>query len=597
MSSKWHGEIDVGDCRSILTRYIDQSHHHDNEVFYAHAKMKKDIVINYKRQKEKDFSGSIIIWKDSGIDILNTNKWNDFMTKAEVAPFGRGKATLIDKTVRNARTFMSENFTTNLSEILVDSDIKAALEDTFQPKIKIVPYRINIYGKRCFFKNHKDTPKSQKNIATLVVCLPTKFKGGELKINSRKYDLKPKDNSSITLIAFSGDIDHEVLPIISGNRITITYDIFAPDDDHYIKELKHNIYDYKDLEILSLPTSNYISSNFTKYFDLTIDYWEKNRLYNGKVVDCIAYGCNRLYIQDENEPCNTSNIKLRGHDKMIYDLFIKRGFDVEIKFYSIYNNSSGGSSLGYTGEDWIHEIKDNIQGEVHNKQKKAYYDVGDIYGEHEINYNIVWLNCLKHTNEVDELGNGGGTHYYYVNLTLLVHLPKTLLKDTQITNYNGIWEYQIRRDRSDYNIKNNKWLKPKNPTDFVSIKNPTLFCIGPYSNLQCVYYIHPQLADILGLPNDIKFMEQEIIARFSIVFQNIYNQSLDIQRNIFSLESENYYYSFDFGSVCYYTYSDTTPIPTYTIEKMFNIHIPTTVIPQCVIFELLKNYYKKTPYE
>ena len=46
MSSKWHGEIDVGDCRSILTRYIDQSHHHDNEVFYAHAKMKKDMKDN-----------------------------------------------------------------------------------------------------------------------------------------------------------------------------------------------------------------------------------------------------------------------------------------------------------------------------------------------------------------------------------------------------------------------------------------------------------------------------------------------------------------------------------------------------------------------
>lgn len=43
-------------------------------------------------------------------------------------------------------------------------------------------YKLNVYSEGGFFKSHRDTPKDDKHIGSLVVCLPSDFKGGELVV-------------------------------------------------------------------------------------------------------------------------------------------------------------------------------------------------------------------------------------------------------------------------------------------------------------------------------------------------------------------------------------------------------------------------------
>jgi len=85
-----------------------------------------------------------------------------------------------------------------------------------------------IYAPGGFFKSHV-THLGQDS--SLVVCLPTQFSGGELVAHhqkEKKYDwFFPASNplDDLCWIAFFSDIEHEVLPVTEGYRVTLTYNL------------------------------------------------------------------------------------------------------------------------------------------------------------------------------------------------------------------------------------------------------------------------------------------------------------------------------------------------------------------------------------
>ena len=71
-------------------------------------------------------------------------------------------------------------------------------------------------------------------IASLVVVLPTKHAGGallfrhaglEYEVDSAKL-IGEATTPTIAYAAFYSDVEHEVLPVASGHRVTITYNLF-----------------------------------------------------------------------------------------------------------------------------------------------------------------------------------------------------------------------------------------------------------------------------------------------------------------------------------------------------------------------------------
>ncbi len=105
--------------------------------------------------------------------------------------------------------------------------------------------RLSISGKGCFFKSHKDTPRSEGMFGSLVVILPVSHDGGELRLchneretvfdsakalngedNDKDEDEKDeKEKNAIAYVAFYSDVEHEVLRVTSGYRITLTYNL------------------------------------------------------------------------------------------------------------------------------------------------------------------------------------------------------------------------------------------------------------------------------------------------------------------------------------------------------------------------------------
>ncbi|KIJ14966.1 hypothetical protein PAXINDRAFT_12235 [Paxillus involutus ATCC 200175] len=95
-------------------------------------------------------------------------------------------------------------------------------------------YKLNVDGKDDFFKPHKDTPRRIGMVGSLVVVLPTQHEGGQFVLRKDRkewtIDFAEKfaaaTEPSICFVAFFGDVEHEVLPVTSGYRVTLTYNLY-----------------------------------------------------------------------------------------------------------------------------------------------------------------------------------------------------------------------------------------------------------------------------------------------------------------------------------------------------------------------------------
>jgi hypothetical protein len=92
--------------------------------------------------------------------------------------------------------------------------------------LKAELHNLLVYGPGQFFRPHQDTEKAQGMIGTLVVCLPSQFKGGDMWVDHKGdktvIRASPKD---LTLVAFYADCHHEVRPVREGYRVVLTYNL------------------------------------------------------------------------------------------------------------------------------------------------------------------------------------------------------------------------------------------------------------------------------------------------------------------------------------------------------------------------------------
>jgi hypothetical protein len=89
-------------------------------------------------------------------------------------------------------------------------------------------------GKDSFFKSHKDTPRGNRMFGSLVVSFPTLHEGGALVLRHKGEEwtvdssklLSGRQDPSITYVAFYSDVEHEVMTVTSGYRVTLTYNLY-----------------------------------------------------------------------------------------------------------------------------------------------------------------------------------------------------------------------------------------------------------------------------------------------------------------------------------------------------------------------------------
>lgn len=153
-------------------------------------------------------------------------------TVAEQAPYGRGSDTLIDTEVR--RTWQigpdqmrigGRHWHQSLSAIVARCTAGLGVSEPVSAEL----YKMLVYDTGSFFLSHRDTEKTPGMFATLVIVLPSIYTGGELLIRHRGrevcLDLACEESAEVGFAAFYADCQHEVLPVTSGCRLVLIYNL------------------------------------------------------------------------------------------------------------------------------------------------------------------------------------------------------------------------------------------------------------------------------------------------------------------------------------------------------------------------------------
>jgi hypothetical protein len=151
---------------------------------------------------------------------------------ARPAPFGRRGETLHDASVRDTLEIAA-------SQIKIHA---RSWRRTLEPQLAIlrrhlgVPDRgkltatldkMLVYGPGQFFASHQDSERADDMVGSLVVELPSRHEGGGFVVEHRGekkvFRGAARGVLDLSLLAFYADCHHEVKPVDSGYRITLTY--------------------------------------------------------------------------------------------------------------------------------------------------------------------------------------------------------------------------------------------------------------------------------------------------------------------------------------------------------------------------------------
>jgi predicted 2-oxoglutarate/Fe(II)-dependent dioxygenase YbiX len=165
---------------------------------------------------------------------LSKTQARELIKLCRQAPFGKGTETVVDTSVRRSWTLEPGKF--RLTNPKWDDLVAAIVEDVRQAmrleghKLSAELYELLMYEKGGFFLPHRDGEKLDRMVATLAIILPGAHEGGELIVShagSRQEIAFPGAASGheLSYAAFYADCQHEVLPVKSGFRLCLTYNL------------------------------------------------------------------------------------------------------------------------------------------------------------------------------------------------------------------------------------------------------------------------------------------------------------------------------------------------------------------------------------
>lgn len=147
------------------------------------------------------------------------------------ARYGRGEQTLLDSRVRD--TWEIPKSRVKLDKRRWNRTLLPVLDglcrDLGLPagcRLKAELHSMLVYAPGQFFVPHQDSEKQDTMVGTLVVTLPSSFKGGALVVeHGGETATYRSSKQSLSFVAFYADCRHQVRPVRSGYRIVLTYNL------------------------------------------------------------------------------------------------------------------------------------------------------------------------------------------------------------------------------------------------------------------------------------------------------------------------------------------------------------------------------------
>ena len=260
-----------------------------------------------------------------------------FFKACQPASFAFNNKDVFDETYRKAGKMNLDTFSTLFDprSLGIHDVIEDELLATGQT-IELELYKLNVYGKPFsmdlrvlftpsyrtpgkdeFFKAHQDTPRGDSMFGTLVVVLSPRHEGGQLslRIDERQWIVDFTDQfatamePSVCFVAFFGDVEHQVLPITSGYRITLTYNL------HF--RVKNNV-----PYILPGPFHNRVKQALVELVN------DPETLLDGGYL---GIGLCHQYVYDETKSIDSLVDKLKGSDAALASVCKELGLPWSLK--------------------------------------------------------------------------------------------------------------------------------------------------------------------------------------------------------------------------------------------------------------------------
>ncbi len=155
---------------------------------------------------------------------------------ARPARYGQGERTLLDPRVRDTCEIPKSRVKIdkrrwNRTLLPVLEALRADLGLAEGSRLRAELHSMLVYGPGQFFRRHRDSEKADEMVGTLVVTLPSSYKGGALTVEHRGEKVTYRaSRRPLSLVAFYADCDHEAKPVTEGYRIVLTYNLMLTGD-------------------------------------------------------------------------------------------------------------------------------------------------------------------------------------------------------------------------------------------------------------------------------------------------------------------------------------------------------------------------------
>ncbi|KAJ8667157.1 hypothetical protein QAD02_008819 [Eretmocerus hayati] len=157
--------------------------------------------------------------ENSEIDLCNPSNYKD--VPLTDSPFGKGRETVIDKSVRESLEYQFDHDRVDFQITALGQNI---VNNELGSKYYCKPYKFIVYEKNSFFKEHVDAGEEDLEY-TLSLILPTEFKGGDFKFGKDITIRGHKD--FIKYVLFRIECPHNVEKVTAGFRIVLTFKVYA----------------------------------------------------------------------------------------------------------------------------------------------------------------------------------------------------------------------------------------------------------------------------------------------------------------------------------------------------------------------------------
>ncbi len=191
---------------------------------------------NFSARQTAEFTDLTITIKEVG-ELkfpLKPAKARALIKRAKPAKYGFRDQTILDPEVRNVWEIPKSlvkidkrKWNKTLNPVLLELEKELGL--TKQQHFKAQLHNFLIYEKGQFFQSHQDTEKQENMVATLVILLPSRYRGGTLSIENQSdfkhYPSTSTPENKLTFIAFYADCPHQVKKVTEGYRVAMTYNL------------------------------------------------------------------------------------------------------------------------------------------------------------------------------------------------------------------------------------------------------------------------------------------------------------------------------------------------------------------------------------